>query len=80
LREDSEGSRDAEEDGVEVHFFQTVMVQQNSGVGIHVGVGVLDFSEFVEDAGGEGVYLGDKFEEFIIWEMFQCEFPGIRLV
>lgn len=56
------------------------MVQQNSGVGIHVGVGVLDFSEFVEDAGGEGVYLGDKFEEFIIWEMFQCEFPEIRLL
>ena len=47
---------------------------------VNVGVRVLDFAEFVEDAGGEGINLGDEFEEFIVWEMFQCEFPDISRV
>lgn len=79
LWEDTKSSRDAEEDGVEVHFFQTVVMQQNSGVGVDIGVGVLDFAEFVEDSRGEGIDLRHKFEEFIIWEMFQGEFPSISL-
>ena len=44
---------------------------------VDIGIGVLDFAEFVEDSRGEGVDLRYKFEEFIIWEMFQCEFPII---
>ena len=41
---------------------------------VDVGIGILDFAEFVEDTGSERVDLRNKFEEFIIREMFQCEF------
>jgi len=43
-------------------------------VSVDVGIGILDFAEFVEDTGSERVDLRNKFEEFIIREMFQCEF------
>ena len=75
LRQDTESSGDTKQDGVEVHFLQAVMVQQDSGMGVDVGVWVLDFSEFVEDVGGESVHLRHEFEQFIIREMFQCKFP-----
>jgi hypothetical protein len=62
LRQDAKSTGDTEQDGVEVHFLQSVMVQQDSGVGIDVGPWVLDFSEFVEDIGCESVYLRHEFE------------------
>jgi hypothetical protein len=46
-------------------------------VGIHVRIRVLDFAKFVEDFRREGVHLRDEFEEVIIREVFQGEFPGI---
>ena len=48
-------------------------------MGVDIGVGILDFTEFVEDSRGESVDLRHKFEEFIIWEMFQGEFTSISL-
>ena len=48
-------------------------------MGVDIGVGILDFAEFVEDSWGQGIDLRHKFEEFIIWEMFQGEFTSISL-
>lgn len=42
---------------------------------VDVGVWVLDFAEFVEDAWGQGIHLRDKFEQFVVGEVFQREFP-----
>lgn len=41
---------------------------------IDIRIRILDFAEFVKDTRSDGVDLRDEFEEFIIREMFQCEF------
>ena len=75
LRQNTESTRYTKQNSVKVHFLQSVMVQQDTRVSIDVGVRILDFSEFVEDSRSESIYLRHEFEQFIIWEMFQCEFP-----
>jgi hypothetical protein len=77
LRKDSESTRYTEEDGVEVHFLEAVVVEEDTGVSVDVGVWVLDFAEFAEDAWGESVHLRDEFEQFIVREMFQREFTTL---
>jgi hypothetical protein len=75
LRQDTESAGYAKEDGVKVHFYEAVVMQQDTRVGVDVGVRVLDFAEFVEDAGGESVHLRDEFEQFVVGEVFQCKLP-----
>jgi hypothetical protein len=78
LRQNTESTRYTKQDSVKVHFLQSVMVQQDTRVSIDVGVRILDFAKFVEDSRSESIYLRHEFEQFIIWEMFQCEFPGYQ--
>jgi hypothetical protein len=75
LRQDSESAGYAEEDGVEVHFYEAVVMQQDTRVSIDVRVRILDFAEFGEDTGGESIHLRHEFEQFVVGEVFQCEFP-----
>ena len=45
---------------------------------VDIWIWILDFAEFGENIWCKGIYLRYKFEQFIIWKMFQCEFPNIR--
>lgn len=47
--EDAEGSGDAEQHGVVVHLVHAVVLEQDTGVGVHVGPGVLDLAGLQED-------------------------------
>ena len=49
-------------------------MQQDTRVGVDVGIGVLDFAEFVEDVGCKRIHLRDEFEQFVLGEVFQSEF------
>jgi len=70
----TEGSGDGEDDGVVVEFGHTVMVQQDTGVGINIGPGVLDFTEVLEDGGNDVVYGLAKIDEGIVLDVFNGEF------
>ncbi len=70
----TEGSGDSEDDGVVVEFGHTVMVQQDTGVGINIGPGVLDFTEVLKDGGNDVVDGLAKFDEGIVLDVFNGEF------
>jgi hypothetical protein len=70
----TEGSGDSEDDGVVVEFGHTVMVQQDTGVGINIGPGVLDFTEVLKDGGNDIVDSLAEFDEGIVLDVFNGEF------
>jgi hypothetical protein len=74
LRQDTKGTRDTKENGVVVLFSEAVVLQQDTGVGIDVGVWVLGLSVLGKDAGGDLVNLADELEHWIIGEMLLGEF------
>lgn len=56
-REDAQGAGDSEEDGVVVHLLHAEVLEEDSGVGVHVGPGVLDLACFEEHRGHDLVHL-----------------------
>ena len=62
-----------EQDGVVVHFLHAVVLQQDTGVSIYIGPGVLDLAGFSEDWGHDLVDLGNQLEEFIVGQMLEGE-------
>jgi hypothetical protein len=62
-------SRDTKEDSVEVGFGETVVLEEDTGVGIDVGEGVLGFAVLSEDLGSNLVNLADKLEHGVVWHL-----------
>ena len=69
----TESSADTKEHSVVVHFLHAVVLQQDSGVGIHIGPGVLDLAGFVQDRWDNHVHVGYQLEQLVIGKMLQCE-------
>ena len=51
LGQHTNGTRDTEEDGVEALLGQAVVLEQDTGVGVNVGVGVLGLAVLGQDTG-----------------------------
>lgn len=60
LGKDTNGAGDTEEDGVVVGLGEAVVLEQDTGVGVDVGEGVLGLAVLGEDAGGNLVDLADE--------------------
>lgn len=69
----TESTGNAEQNGVVVHFLQSVVLQQDTGVGIYVGPWVLDLAEFGQDWGHNLVDVGNQLEQRIVWQVLQGE-------
>ena len=72
-----------EKNRVIVHFVHSVVLEQNSGVGVHVGPRVLNFAQFQQNIGNDIVQSGNQFESLIVGQVFQGKFTlasvtGIR--
>ena len=73
LGQHSETTGDTEENGVEVLLNQTIGREEDTRVGIDVGPGVLGLAVLEENAGSDGVDLGDELEEGIVGDVLQGE-------
>lgn len=71
--EHAEGTGHAKQYGVVVHLLHAVVLQQDTGVGIYIGPGVLHLAGFGEDWGHHLVDLGDKLEQLIVGQMLEGE-------
>lgn len=71
--EHAEGTGHAKQYGVIVHLLHAVVLQQDTGVGIYIGPGVLDLAGFGKDWGHHLVDLGDKLEQLIVGQMLEGE-------
>lgn len=69
LGEHTESTRDTKEDGVVVLLGEAVVLQENTGVGVNVGVWVLGLSVLGEDTGGDLVDLADELEHGVIGQV-----------
>jgi len=69
LRKDTESTRDTEENGVVVLLGKAVVLEEDTGVGIDVGVWVLGLSVLSEDTGGDLVDLADELEHGVIGQV-----------
>ena len=70
----TESSADTKEDSVVVHFLHAVVLQQDSGVSVHIGPGVLDLAGLVQDGWHNHVHVGHQLEKLIVGKVFQCKF------
>jgi hypothetical protein len=59
IGEDAKGARDSEEDRVVVHLLEAVVLEEDTGVGVHVGPRVLDLARLQEDRRHDLVHLRD---------------------
>lgn len=71
LGEDTEGAGDTKEDGVKVLLDETIVLKEDTRVGIDVGPGVLGLTVLEEDVRDNGVELGDELEEGIGGEVLE---------
>lgn len=69
----TKGTGHAEQHGVVVHLLQSVVLQQDTGVGIYIWPWVLDLAEFGQDWGHDLVDVGHQLEQGIVWQMLQGE-------
>lgn len=69
LGQDTDGTGHTEEDGVVVGLRQAVVLQENTGVGIDVGEGVLGLAVLSEDTRGDLVDLADELEQGVLREV-----------
>jgi hypothetical protein len=63
LREDTKGAGNTEENSVVLVLLETVVLKQDTRVGINIRPGVLGLSVLLEDDGGSLVNEGDEVEE-----------------
>lgn len=73
--EHAEGTGNAKQYGVVVHLLHAVVLQQNTGVSIYIGPGVLDLAGFEENWRHHLVDLGDQLEQLIVGQMLEGELP-----
>jgi hypothetical protein len=73
LGKHAEGTGNSKQNGVVVGLGETIILQENSAVGVDVGVWVLGLSVLGENAGGNLVDLGNKLEHGIVRQMLQCK-------
>lgn len=73
LGKNTNGTRDTEEDGVVVGLGKTVVLEEDTGVGINVGVGVLGLAVLGEDLGGDLVDLADEVEHGVVGHLLLGE-------
>lgn len=66
LGEDTNGAGDTKEDGVVVGLGEAVVLEEDTGVGVDVGEGVLGLAVLGQDAGGNLVDLADKLEHGVV--------------
>ncbi|KAI6759071.1 hypothetical protein HG531_013832 [Fusarium graminearum] len=66
LGKDTNGTGDTEEDGVVVSLSETVVLEEDTGVGVNVRVGVLGLAVLSEDTGGDLVDLRDELEHGVV--------------
>jgi hypothetical protein len=69
LGEDTDGSGHTEEDGVVAGLGKTVVLEEDSGVSIDVGVGVLGLAVLSQDTRGNLVNLADELEHGVLGEV-----------
>lgn len=73
LGKDTESAGHTEEDGVIVLLGETVVLEEDAGVGIDVGVGILGLAVLGEDTGGDLVDLGDELEHRVVGQVLLGE-------
>lgn len=73
LGKDTNGTGHTEQDGVVVSLGQTVVLEENSRVGIDVGVRVLGLSVLGQNAGGDLVDLADQLEQRVIGQLAESK-------
>jgi len=73
LGKDTNGAGDTEEDGVVTSLSETVVLEEDTGVGINVGVGVLGLAVLGKDTGGDLVDLGDEVEHGVVGHLLLGE-------
>lgn len=75
LGQDTNGTRNTEEDSVVVGLSQAVVLQENTGVGIDVGEGVLGLAVLSQDTRSNLVNLADKLEHGVVGHfLLRCRF------
>ena len=73
LRKDTERTGDTEEDGVVVLLGEAIVLQEDTGVGVDVGVRVLGLAVLSEDTRSDLVDLADELEHRVIGQMLLSE-------
>jgi hypothetical protein len=73
LGQDTKGTGHTEQDGVVVSLGQTVVLEEDTGVGIDVGVGVLGLAVLGQNAGGDLVDLADQLEQRVIGKLAESK-------
>lgn len=73
LGKHTKGTGDTEEDGVEVLLFEAVVLEEDTGVGVDVGEGVLGLAVLGKNAGGDLVDLGDEVEHGVVGQVLEGE-------
>lgn len=73
LRKHTKGAGHTEEDGVEVLLLEAVVLEEDTRVGVDVGVGVLGLAVLGEDTGGDLVDLGDELEQGVLGKVLESE-------
>lgn len=72
-REASEGSGNSEDNSVVVELSHSIVVEENSGVSINVGPGVLDLSGLLQDTGDDSEALVNKLDKGIVLDVSLSE-------
>ena len=67
--------RYSEENGVVVHLLHAKVLEEHTGVGIHVGPGVLHLASLKEDRGHQLIQLRHHLEQLVVGQMFQGKLP-----
>lgn len=73
LRNNTKGTGDTEEDGVEVLLVETVVSKEDTRVGVDVGPGVLGLTGLEENVRDDLVDLTDKLEERVLGQVLEGE-------
>lgn len=73
LRKDTKSTSNTEQNGVEVLLSKTVVLQQDTGVGVDIGPGVFDLLVSTQDLGGDLVDLGDELEQVVVGHVLETE-------
>jgi hypothetical protein len=73
LGKDTNGTGDTEEDSVVVSLSETVVLEEDTRVGVNVGVGVLGLAVLGEDTGSDLVDLRDELEHGVVGHLLLGE-------
>lgn len=73
LRNNTKGTGNTKEDGVEVLLVETVVSKEDTGVGIDIGPGVLGLTGLEENVRDDLVDLTDELEEWVLGQVLEGE-------